>query len=189
VFNQVTQTGTVTKLNPELENLIRSKFRDKENPIEGKWAKTEDEDELVRKVTAYVGRDRGSVQNLSLLTDKEKEVFKTALEINQTDLIRLAAHRQEFIDQTQSLNLFYDSSKTPLAQMLHDVLLAHSLGVCTLYYNRGVQSEKRDKVGEKIEKVNLESLLKGNSPVFDDSSSEQIDVVISSVDDCMACEG
>lgn len=53
----------------------------------------------------------GSVQKVKWLTDHEKEVFKTAFEINQKTIIDLAAARQIYIDQSQSLNLFFSSEE------------------------------------------------------------------------------
>jgi ribonucleoside-diphosphate reductase alpha chain len=50
---------------------------------------------------------RGSVQHLDFLTQDERDTFKTAVEINQAWLIEHAAERQEFICQSQSLNLFF----------------------------------------------------------------------------------
>ena len=49
----------------------------------------------------------GSVQHLDILNEQEKSVYKTAMEIDQRWLIELGADRQAFIDQSQSLNLFF----------------------------------------------------------------------------------
>jgi len=46
------------------------------------------------------------------LTNEEKEVFKTAFEINQLVILRLASARQRFIDQGQSINLFFSSEES-----------------------------------------------------------------------------
>ena len=51
--------------------------------------------------------NKGSVQHLDILTPEEKEIFKTAVEINQAWVIEHAAERQEFICQSQSVNLFF----------------------------------------------------------------------------------
>ena len=51
--------------------------------------------------------NRGSVQHLEFLTQDEKDTFKTAVEINQAWIIEHAAERQEYICQSQSLNLFF----------------------------------------------------------------------------------
>lgn len=76
---------------------------------------------------------QGSVQHLAFLSDYEKDVFKTAFEINQFALVKQAAQRGKFIDQGQSLNLFFDKSADPkyIAQV-H--ISAHLMGLKSLYY-------------------------------------------------------
>ena len=81
--------------------------------------------------------DNGSVQNLShdVLTEDEKEIFLTFSEVNQLELVRQAAIRQRYIDQTQSLNLSFDPTDSPKwINQCH--LEAWKLGVKTLYYLR-----------------------------------------------------
>ena len=56
-----------------------------------------------------MNENNGSVQHLDWLSEHEKLVFKTAFEIYQGDIIRLASTRQQFIDQAQSINLFFDA--------------------------------------------------------------------------------
>ena len=76
---------------------------------------------------------RGSVQGLGCLTDEEKEVFKTAREIDQFELIKQAADRQPFICQGQSLNLFVDpEADADYIMRLH--LSAWKMGLKSLYY-------------------------------------------------------
>jgi ribonucleoside-diphosphate reductase alpha chain len=55
--------------------------------------------------------DNGSVQNVDYLTDEQKAVFKTAFEINQHVIIRLASQRQKYICQSQSINLFFSAEE------------------------------------------------------------------------------
>ena len=62
----------------------------------------------------------GSVQHLDILTDDEKELFKTANEINQIWIIEHAYKRQEFICQAQSVNLFFTLPKATEPQEVHD---------------------------------------------------------------------
>jgi ribonucleoside-diphosphate reductase alpha chain len=76
---------------------------------------------------------RGSVQHLGFLDSATKEVFKTAREINQFELVRQASDRQPYICQGQSLNLFVDPEATPeYLFMLH--LSAWKAGLKSLYY-------------------------------------------------------
>ena len=81
--------------------------------------------------------DNGSVQNLphEVLTESEKEVFLTFSEVNQLELVKQAAIRQKYIDQTQSLNLSFDPTDSP--RWINQVHMeAHKLGIKTLYYLR-----------------------------------------------------
>lgn len=78
-------------------------------------------------------RAKGSVQHLDFLTEDEKKIFLTAREIDQHKLVRMAAQRQQFIDQGQSLNLFFPANAS--ASYINSVhLLAWELKVKTLYY-------------------------------------------------------
>lgn len=98
--------------------------------------------------------NRGSVQHLGFLNAKEKELFKTATELDQNWIIRHAADRAPFIDQAASNNLFFraDADKS-------DVLSAHFLawkeGVKSLYYCRSQSLQRASNVGQKIERVKI----------------------------------
>jgi ribonucleoside-diphosphate reductase alpha chain len=76
---------------------------------------------------------KGSVQDLDCLSDAEKEVFQTAREIDQFELIKQAADRQQFICQGQSLNLFVDPESDP-AYIMRLHLSAWKMGLKSLYY-------------------------------------------------------
>jgi ribonucleoside-diphosphate reductase alpha chain len=91
-FTQQTSAGDVSRVNPTLLKLIKAKGLDVEECI------------------ADAVKGYGSVQHVVWLTDEEKTIFLTAFEINQRDIIRLAAARQRYIDQGQSLNLFFGSN-------------------------------------------------------------------------------
>ena len=111
--------GTFIRKNKVLESILEKK---KEN--KNKWW-----DQMLS--------DGGSVQNLpdNVLTPDEKELFLTFPEINQLELIRQAAIRQRYLDQTQSLNLSFDPSDSP--KWINQVHMeAWKLGIKTLYYLR-----------------------------------------------------
>ena len=111
--------GTFIIKNKELEALLEKKGQN------------------ISKVWDQILADNGSVQNLpsSILTENEKEVFLTFSEINQLELVRQAAIRQRYIDQTQSLNLSFDPTDSP--KWMNQVHMeAWKLGVKTLYYLR-----------------------------------------------------
>ena len=115
----------------------------------------------------------GSVQHLDL-PDDVKEVFKTAMEIDQRWLVELAADRQEFIDQGQSVNLFFRPDTT--IAYLHAVhFMAWKMGLKSLYYLRSDKVRKADKVGAQIKRQRIE---------------ETIDMTaIANGETCLACEG
>ena len=83
--------------------------------------------------------NNGSVQKLEFLSRDEKNVFKTFSEISQQDLINLAAERQKFIDQGQSLNLMIHPSTS--AKDVNKLLLsAHEKGIKALYYQYSINA-------------------------------------------------
>jgi ribonucleoside-diphosphate reductase alpha chain len=115
----------------------------------------------------------GSVQHLDI-PDDVKEVFKTAMEIDQRWLVELAADRQKYIDQGQSVNLFFPA--TVSIKYLHSVhFLAWKSGLKSLYYLRSEKVKKADKVGAQIKRQKIE---------------EEIDLkTVANGDTCLACEG
>ena len=109
--------------------------------------------------------NKGSVQHLDFLSEDEREVFKTAVEINQSWIIEHAAARQEFICQSQSVNLFFppDVNKGEL----HNIhMLAWAKNMKTLYYLRSEAISRADNVSNKIKR----------EIIFEQS-------------DCLSCEG
>ena len=95
--------------------------------------------------------NKGSIQHLDCLSDQEKEVFKTAVEINQSWVIEHAAERQKYICQSQSVNLFFppDVNKGEL----HNVhMLAWAKNMKTLYYLRSEAISRADNVSNKIKR-------------------------------------
>jgi ribonucleoside-diphosphate reductase alpha chain len=81
----------------------------------------------------------GSVQHLEFLSDEQKQVFRTFAEINQSAIINQAAVRQDFIDQSQSLNLMI-SPEMPTKDVNKLLIDAWQLGVKTLYYQHSMNS-------------------------------------------------
>jgi ribonucleoside-diphosphate reductase alpha chain len=91
----------------------------------------------------------GSVQHLDFLTIEQKELFRTFAEINQSTIINMAAVRQDYIDQAQSLNLMI-SPDMPTKDVNKLLLDAWKLGVKTLYYQHSMNSAQafaRKKLG------------------------------------------
>ena len=128
VFSQPTAAGEMQRINPELIKLVESKGRT-----------------FTKALIKSIVDNKGSIQHLDWLTDQEKLVFKTAFEIDQKVILRLASTRQQFIDQGQSLNLFFSSEEDEsyIAEVHKEFLLDDRLK--GLYYIRsesGVMSAK-----------------------------------------------
>ncbi|WP_127132845.1 ribonucleoside-diphosphate reductase subunit alpha [Pseudoflavitalea rhizosphaerae] len=88
--------------------------------------------------------NHGSVQHLKELTQDEKDVFKTFKEISQLEIIQQASIRQQYVDQSQSLNLNIPSD-LPVREVNKLLIEAWKLGVKTLYYQRS-QSVSKEMV-------------------------------------------
>tara|TARA_E500000178_G_scaffold280449_1_gene280527 strand:+ start:1444 stop:3219 length:1776 start_codon:yes stop_codon:yes gene_type:complete len=149
-YTQKTKTGS---------NLVKNKFLDK---IIKERVNT---DELYEETWRSIVANKGSVQHLNILDDWEKDVFKTAVEINQSWVVEHASMRQPFICQSQSVNLFFppDVNKGDL----HNVhMLAWAKDLKTLYYLRSEAISRAD---------NVASLAK-REIIFEQS-------------DCLSCEG
>jgi len=116
----------------------------------------------------------GSVQHLDLLDDWQKDVFKTAMELDQRWVIQHAADRQEWIDQAQSLNVFFRPDAD--IRYIHAIhFLAWKAGLKTMYYCRSEKIGKADKVAKKIEREVIKEI--------DLTQIAQEETV------CIACEG
>lgn len=88
--------------------------------------------------------DNGSVVNVKGLNKHEKDVFKTAREINQLEVVRQAGIRQTFLDQGQSINLFfYQDAEAKFINKVH--MEAWELGLKALYYLKSESKLKADK--------------------------------------------
>lgn len=106
--------GTFVRKNPTLEELFCARG-------------------ISDEIWNVILEEKGSVQHLDCLTDEEKQVFLTAREIDQCELIKQAADRQIYVCQGQSLNLFVDPEASPeYLFKLH--LSAWKMGLKSLYY-------------------------------------------------------
>ena len=84
----------------------------------------------------------GSVQHLDFLSDHEKEVFKTFSEIDQYVVLDQAAIRQQFVDQSQSLNIMVNP--TVSAKEINELyLFAWNNGVKSLYYQHSTNAAQQ----------------------------------------------
>ena len=117
IFTEQSAKGTFIRKNPTLEKILeKEKLNTKEV-----WDK--------------ILADGGSVQDIKGLSEDTKEVFKTFKELNQLELVRQAGIRQQYIDQSVSLNLAFPSEATP--KWINKVHMdAWHKGIKTLYYMR-----------------------------------------------------
>ena len=158
VYTHKTLSGSYQVKNKNLESLFRRKG------IKGKD---------LEKVWKDIAASEGSVQHLDILDDKEKELFKTANEINQIWIVEHAYKRQEFVCQSQSVNLFFVFPKATEPQEIHDEYLQYVNDVHwyamhtlkSLYYFRSDAARNAENVNIKIPRIRLEEV------------------------DCIACEG
>ena len=145
-YVQKTMSGSFLVKNKFLEKLLETKGINNEKT----W-------------TSILG-NRGSVLHIKELSAWEKDVFKTAIEINQSWVIEHAADRQEFICQGQSLNLFVPADVN--IKELHDThMLAWKKKLKTLYYCRSEAIKRAELVSKKVERTIIPEA------------------------DCLACEG
>ena len=108
----------------------------------------------------------GSVQHLDILTDEEKEIFKTANEINQIWIVEHAYQRQQFICQAQSVNLFFTLPKATEGQDIHDDYMqyvndVHWYGMNklkSLYYFRSNAARNVENVNIKVPRIKLDDV-------------------------------
>lgn len=125
IYSQQSAKGTFIRKNSNLEKLLEKKNK---NTLD-----------VWKSINEY----SGSVQHLNFLSDHEKLVYLSAREINQFSIVRQAAQRQKYIDQSQSLNLFFASNAS--AKYIHDVHIeGYKLGVKTFYYFRSEGVLKAD---------------------------------------------
>ena len=151
-------------------HLHKNQFLDKVVKKEAKNQKDGWYDETWSSIIA----NDGSVQHLDWMDEYTKDVFKTSMEIDQRWVIQHAADRQEYIDQAQSLNVFFRPDSH--IKYIHTVhFMAWKLKLKTMYYCRSDKIAKADKVAKRIEREVI----------------KEIDLTALTGDDgvCLACEG
>jgi ribonucleoside-diphosphate reductase alpha chain len=159
-YRQDTLSGSFLNKNKYLDKIIQ---KEAESHIDG-W---------VEETWSSIIANDGSVQHLEWMDEYTKDVFKTSMEIDQRWIIQHAADRQEFIDQAQSLNLFFRPDVN--IKYLHAAhFMAWKKGLKTLYYCRSEKMAKADKVSKKIERKVIEEIKMTE---------------VAQGNDCIACEG
>jgi len=163
-YRQDTLSGSSLAKNKWLDRFIQDKLADDSGAIN-----TDDYNDIWSSIIA----NDGSVQHLDILDAYQKDIFKTSMEIDQRWVIEHAADRQLYIDQSQSLNLFFrPDANIKYIHACH--FLAWKRGLKTLYYCRSEKIGKADKISKRIERniikeLDMTAIAQGN--------------------ECLACEG
>lgn len=129
VFTQSTAGGEVDRINPVFLEVMKAK---------GKFDK---------KAIKSIVEKNGSVQHLDWLTDEEKLTFRTAFEIDQKAVLRLASARATRIDQGQSLNLFFsaDEDEEYISEVHQQAFMDENIkSLYYIYTLAGVQAAKNE---------------------------------------------
>lgn len=135
IYKQDTISGSHITYNKHLKKLLQDRIKDPNK---------------LKEVFSSIKMRDGSVQHISYLNEEEKKVFKTWPEIDQMILIRLAAARQRYIDQSQSISVFFNPNENK--SYVHKVHLEAWLsGLKTLYYYRSKKILNVDKLNHNIE--------------------------------------
>jgi ribonucleoside-diphosphate reductase alpha chain len=163
-YRQDTLSGAFLNKNKWLDEVIQKHLSDDNHLIS--------QDEYNSIWSSIIAND-GSCQHLDWMSDWDKDVFKTGMEIDQRWVVQHAADRQEYIDQAQSLNVFFRPDVN--VKYLHAVhFQAWKQGLKTMYYCRSEKLAKADKVSKRIERQVIQEL---------DMKA------LASEDVCLACEG
>lgn len=128
IYSQDTAGGSVYRINPPFLSLMKERGM------------------YTEEVMTRVAEDQGSVQNEDWLTEDEKKVFRTAFEINQETIIKMASDRQKYIDQSQSVNLYFtaDEDEEEIARIHHIAFRDEHL--LSLYYLRTLNKSMKVEV-------------------------------------------
>ena len=131
VFLQKTLSGSFTVRNRHLQRLLAAKGMD----TDAVWSR--------------ITLNKGSVQDLDFLDEREKAIYRTAFELDQRWVVEHAADRTPFVCQSQSVNLFLPANVHK--RDLHQIhFLAWKKGVKSLYYCRSLSIQRADNVSEKV---------------------------------------
>ena len=143
-FTHRTRAGSHLIKNPNLEGLLeetRIRLGHDQEWLDVQWKS--------------VINHEGSVQHLSYLSDWDKDVYKTAFELDQHWIAQHAGDRQQYICQGQSLNLFFPAG-TDRAYVNSVHIKAFDAGCKGLYYLRTSSTQSAEKIGHRVDRVRLE---------------------------------
>lgn len=169
--------STSPSIEPNKANAYTHRTRAGSHLVKNKYL--EQELNKVKRNTPDVWSDiitnGGSVQHLDFLSQEVKDVFKTAIEIDQMAIVEQAADRQEYLCQGQSLNLFFPAGAEK--KDLHKThFAAWKLGTKGLYYLRTETSQRAENVAQKVVRDALKD--------YETQTME-----LQSQDECVSCQG
>ena len=167
--------GTSPSIEPLKANAYTHRTRAGSHLVKNKYLEEvlEEKGKNTDKVWTDIITNGGSVQHLNFLTVDEKNVFKTAIEIDQMKIVDQAGTRQRFLCQGQSVNLFFSAGAE--RKYLHTVHFnAWRRGVKGLYYLRTETTQKAENVAEKVQRDALR-----------DYQTQELQ----SQEECVACQG
>jgi ribonucleoside-diphosphate reductase alpha chain len=139
ILGQVSEGVEPHRANYYIKDLQKGKFTIKNIHLE---ELLENKGKNTLEVWDSILKNSGSVQHLSFLSDQEKSVFKTFIEISPKEVIIQAGQRQKYVDQSQSLNLLIDP-KVPAKDVNALLIDAWHLGVKSLYYQISVNAAQQ----------------------------------------------
>jgi ribonucleoside-diphosphate reductase alpha chain len=159
-YRQDTLSGSSMNKNKYLDKIIKDMCAENKNLD-------------YQEIWSQIISNSGSIQSIDLFDDWTKSIFKTAIEIDQRWIIDHASARQSFIDQGQSINVFFRPDTN--IKYLHAVhFSAWKKGLKGLYYCRSEKIINADKVSQKVERNII----------------EEIDIKsLIDQDECLACSG
>jgi ribonucleoside-diphosphate reductase alpha chain len=169
-YTHKTLSGSFNVRNKYLKQLLQEKGRD--------------DDDTWSSISVH----EGSVQHLDFLTDDEKDVFKTAFELDQRWVVEHAADRAPFICQAQSINVFLPANvhKRDLHQIHYQ---AWKKGVKSLYYCRSKSIQRAEAGAEHgprresgVAAVPLMGRVNGNEQPVDSPENSN------DYEECLACQ-
>jgi len=166
--------GTSPSIEPSKANAYTHRTRAGSHLVKDKYLEEELEKIGKNDATTWssIITNGGSVQHLKFLSDEVKEVFKTAIEIDQNAIVTQAADRQKYLCQGQSLNIFFPAgaSKADLHKVHYN---AWKEGCKGLYYLRTETSNKAENVSTKVVREALKD--------YETQAMSQ--------EECVACQG
>ena len=143
--------GTSPSIEPNKANAYTHRTRAGSHLIKNKYLEKILEEYKMNTPEVWTGivTNNGSVDHLEFLNDEEKEVFKTAVELDQMRVVELGGQRQVYLDQGQSLNLFFPAGTSKkYVQSVH--MRAWETECKGLYYLRTEVSKRAENISEKI---------------------------------------